>query len=183
MRDLALSQIQLSGKRGNVQMLAPAIITLVMAAAMLVLGMIILESVNDITYKTYTPAAIVNESSIIAVKESGFNTTVYLYKDAVCKLNKCVNATDGILIPAANLTATNCHIRYSGALASGPNNSIWKCSYNYSYSAKTDISDASNKSLVGLGTFADFWEIIVLAIVITIVVGMLLVVFAGRRAK
>ena len=47
----------------------------------------------------------------------------------------------------------------------------------------TDAFGAANLTLVGLGTFADFWEIIVLAIVITVVIGLLLVVFAGRRAR
>ena len=40
---------------------------------------------------------------------------------------------------------------------------------------------AANDTVVGLGTFADFWEIIVLAIVITIVIGLLLVVFGGGK--
>jgi uncharacterized membrane protein YhaH (DUF805 family) len=47
----------------------------------------------------------------------------------------------------------------------------------------TDAFVAANKTVVGLATFADFWEIIVLAIVITVVISLLLVVFAGRRAK
>jgi len=47
----------------------------------------------------------------------------------------------------------------------------------------TDAYDAANKTLVGLGTFADFWEIIVLAIVITVVIGLLLVVFGGSRGR
>ena len=41
---------------------------------------------------------------------------------------------------------------------------------------------AANKTVGGLGTFADFWEIIVLAIVITVVIGLLLLVFGGRKA-
>ena len=41
--------------------------------------------------------------------------------------------------------------------------------------------NAANDTLVGLGSFSDFWEIIVLAIVITIVIGLLLVVFGGQR--
>ena len=45
----------------------------------------------------------------------------------------------------------------------------------------TEAYDAANTTLAGLGTFADFWEIIVLAIVITVVIGLLLVVFGGRR--
>lgn len=48
--------------------------------------------------------------------------------------------------------------------------------------AGTEAYDAANKTVVGLGTFADFWEIIVLAIVITVVIGLLLVIFGGRRA-
>ena len=42
---------------------------------------------------------------------------------------------------------------------------------------------AANKTLVGLGTMADFWEIIVLAIVISIVIGLLLMVFSGRGRR
>src|SRR3989304_2978096 len=38
---------------------------------------------------------------------------------------------------------------------------------------------SANLTIIGLRTFADFWEIIVLAIVITVVIGLLLVVFAG----
>ena len=49
--------------------------------------------------------------------------------------------------------------------------------------AGTEAYNASNKTLVGLGSFADFWEIIVLAIVITVVIGLLLVVFGGRKAR
>jgi len=45
----------------------------------------------------------------------------------------------------------------------------------------TEAFNAANTTLVGLGTFADFWEIIVLAIVITVVIGLLLVVFGGGR--
>ncbi len=47
----------------------------------------------------------------------------------------------------------------------------------------TDAYIAANKTIVGLGTFADFWEIIVLAIVITVVIGLLLVVFGGRARR
>lgn len=49
--------------------------------------------------------------------------------------------------------------------------------------AGTEAYTAANKTIVGLGTFADFWEIIVLAIVITVVIGLLLVVFGGKRNR
>lgn len=49
--------------------------------------------------------------------------------------------------------------------------------------AATEAYEAANKTVVGLGKFADFWEIIVLAIVITVVIGLLLVVFGGRSKR
>jgi len=42
---------------------------------------------------------------------------------------------------------------------------------------------AANDTLIGLATFADFWEIIVLAVVITIVIGLLLIVFGGATRR
>jgi len=48
--------------------------------------------------------------------------------------------------------------------------------------AGTEAYAAANTTLVGLSSFADFWEIIVLAIVIGVVVGILLTRF-GRAAR
>jgi len=47
----------------------------------------------------------------------------------------------------------------------------------------TEAYTAANNTIIGLGTFADFWEIIVLAVVITVVIGLLLLVFGGGRAR
>lgn len=47
----------------------------------------------------------------------------------------------------------------------------------------TEAYSAANLTVVGLGTFADFWEIIVLAIVITVVIGLLLVIFGGAGER
>lgn len=41
--------------------------------------------------------------------------------------------------------------------------------------------DAANQTLVGVGTFGDFWTIIVLAIVATVIIGLLVVGFGGRQ--
>lgn len=49
--------------------------------------------------------------------------------------------------------------------------------------AGTEAYTAANDTVVGLGTFADFWTIIVLAIVIAVVIGLLLAVFGGRRGR
>jgi len=49
--------------------------------------------------------------------------------------------------------------------------------------AGSEAFDAANKTVIGLGTFADFWEIIVLAVVIGVVIGLLLVVFGGTARR
>ena len=40
---------------------------------------------------------------------------------------------------------------------------------------------AANKTVTGLGTFGDFWSIIVLAVVIAVVIGLLLTVLSSRK--
>ena len=47
----------------------------------------------------------------------------------------------------------------------------------------TEAYTAANETIVGMGEFADYWDLIVLAIVITVVISLLLVVFSLRRVK
>lgn len=47
----------------------------------------------------------------------------------------------------------------------------------------TEAYDAGNETIAGMGQFADYWDLIVLAIVIAVVISLLLVVFSLRRVK
>ncbi len=47
----------------------------------------------------------------------------------------------------------------------------------------TEAYEAGNETIVGMGKFADYWDLIVLAIVITVVISLLLVVFSLRRVR
>ena len=42
---------------------------------------------------------------------------------------------------------------------------------------------AGNKTLAGLGKFGDYWDLIVLAIIITVIISLLLVVFSMRNVQ
>jgi len=44
----------------------------------------------------------------------------------------------------------------------------------------TEAYNAANDTVVGLGTFGDFWEIIVLAVVAAVVIGILIASFGGK---
>ena len=47
----------------------------------------------------------------------------------------------------------------------------------------TEAYEAGNETIVGMGKFADYWDLIVLAIVISVVISLLLVVFSLRRVS
>lgn len=47
----------------------------------------------------------------------------------------------------------------------------------------TEAYTAANETIVGIGDFADYVDLMVLAVVIAIVIGLLLVVFSLRRVK
>lgn len=49
--------------------------------------------------------------------------------------------------------------------------------------AGTEAYSAGNETIVGMGKFADYWDLIVLAIVIAVVISLLLVVFSLRRVQ
>ena len=93
-------------KKGQIQSLAPAMIALVLAAVLLVFGLIMLQELRD--------------TAVVAGSASLLNDTAFT---------------------------------------------------------------AANATIIGMGTFADFWEIIVLAIVISIVIGLLLMVFGGSSQR
>lgn len=50
-------------------------------------------------------------------------------------------------------------------------------------SSGTEAYTAGNLTIVGMGKFASYWDLIVLAIVITVIISLLLVVFSMRRTQ
>ena len=84
-----------------------------------------------------------------------------------------VTLTENTDYTLSGLTFTISNINYAW-------NSI-NASYDYLVDgdAKTNI----NSTIQGKSTFADFWEIIVLAIVISLIIGLLLIVFSSKRNR
>lgn len=171
-------------KKGQVNTLAPAILTLVFAAVVLVFGIVISQEMRDVdSFKT--ASSVTNESTgglnatgYIVLKEDGTrtesfslteiwdtNATGYTYIISNLASNFSIDSDTG------NVTSLT-------AFTVGSNATV-----SYTYRDGGEAYEAGNKTVVGLGTFADFWEIIVLAIVITVVIGLLLVIFGGRRNR
>lgn len=152
------------------------IITLILAAFILVLGLQIQNGLSASVDNLI--GTVVNESSSLtntpnALDESltapGFNNP---------SITIIYNGTNGaIVIPAANYTLTG----NSLTNATATSYSSVLVSYTYNYGGESFI--ASNQSMFSIASFADYWSMIVLAIVIALVIGLLLVIFNTRRTK
>ena len=161
-------------KKGNVSNIAPAIIILVVAAATLFFGLILTENLKT-TSGTYS-YTVVNESMFFNSSGDTFNLA------SSCAFNSpavvlAINGSSGATISAGNYTIVGNSI-YNASAA------VWSsANVTYSYKAGSVSCDAVNKTISGLGTFADFWSIIVLAIVISVVIGILLIILSSRKVK
>ena len=177
-----------NGKKAQVSSLGPTMIVLILAAVILVFGLIITQSIRetDVVRFPNTAATVHNESTDAVVDDTGealagsINPGCSAQIVAVWHGTEIANTTFTALISSGNYTLSDCTITAASGI-SGDNDTIWNVTYDYRYGGEAYVS--ANQTIVGLGTFADFWEIIVLAIIITIVIGLLLVMFGGRRGR
>jgi len=173
-------------KKGQLGGLGTGIITLVIAAVFLILGLIVLQELRDTdVIRTSQSSSVINETHATV----NSLTKVVLGGTASPGANSfivslVINSTNMAVIPASNYTidSTAGTIIYSSAgNTMGYNGSRWNVTYSYKHGDSAFSS--ANTTLVGLGSFSDFWTIIVLAIVISIVIGLLLAVFGGSRKQ
>ncbi len=170
-------------KKGQVQVLAPAILALVFAAIVLVFGIIMAQELRD-TQVGQVSYAVTNESFNFG-NETGYAT---ISKWDATRGFGAWNAT--LIMNATTLESLTEGTQYEIYAANGTVRNLtndYLVNYGnlatYTYSDGGEAFQGGNKTVLGLGTFADFWEIIVLAIVITIVIGLLLVIFGGRQVR
>ena len=176
----------MKSKKGQLNTLAPAVLALIFAGIILVFGIIMAQELRD-TQVGGQSKSIANET-FITVTDKAVNTSIATTKCgfgsdwAVTNVYN-VSASAGT-IPSSNytVTASGTIIYVAGGIDhQGYNRSTWLVDSTYTDGG--EACEGANKTVVGLGTFANFWEIIVLAIVIAVVIGLLLVIFggAGRR--
>ena len=172
----------LLSKKAQVQSIAPAILALVFAAIVLVFGLIITQALRDNPIVTVgASGTIINESLGFNASGAGLTQTLSAndFPAGACgTITFARNGSVGNEIQSLNWTQAGCVITNLTATYS---TNDWKVDYPFTRGGEAYI--ATNKTIAGLATFADFWEIIVLAIVITVVIGLLLVVFGGRSRR
>jgi len=180
MRNLSLS------KKGQVNLLAPAILALVFAGVVLVFGIVMSQELQNTQAGTET-ITVTNQS----VSQPGAANATIRTASATCGFTtwnssvRVFNYTTGAQGAVGNQTlveGTHYRVWSDSSKAYLENlTATWNASkVTYTYSWGGQACESANLTTHGLGAFADFWEIIVLAIVITVVIGLLLVIFGGR---
>lgn len=173
MRNLLLGK-----KKGQVSSLAPAILALVFAGIVLVFGIVMAQSLTDTQQGGQTGTVSTNVTLLPLNK----NTTRITEATTKCGYEswtptKVINWTGNQTLAET----TDYTVNANGSLTNVTYAVGYRVTYTYTWGG--EACEAGNATVIGLGTFADFWEIIVLAIVITIVIGLLLVIFGGKQRR
>lgn len=170
--------MEMKNRKGNVSILVPSVLALVLAAVILIFGLIMLDELKNDTgtnsgsadLETITQAELVASTTVDKSGECEFGDF---------SVAACYNKTGaGKLISSGNYTVG---ANYITNTTSEFVTDSWMCNYTYSYGGEACL--AANDTIVGLGKYSDYFDLIVLAIVISVIIGLLLIVFSMRKTQ
>jgi len=179
-------------KKGNVELIGMGVMALMIAGFLLVMGLIMMDEmlINTATDNSGT----VHNETLTTVDETGevvsnagkcgFNSFTVLYMH-----NETGTGLDRMEIGSGNYTITDREggVYFVNASAGGGgddslNGTNWNITYSYKYGASESCA-ATNETIFGQGRFADYFDLIVLAIVIAVVISLITIGFAMRRTR
>ena len=162
-------------------MILTGVTILFIAGFLFVMGLIMLDELLVATGDSSSSTA--NESMTSNI------TDTYQLDIGYCGLNELsvtsmIDTHSGANIDLENVSTNGRtgEIKYIGTSAAWPNSSSWNVSYIYKYS-NSEACLATNKTITGQGEFGGYVDLIVLAIVITVIVSLILIGFAMRRVQ
>lgn len=159
--------------------LGGGIIAVVVSIIILVLGIVVLQSLRDTdtlkkaNFNTHTNDSVGNVTELGRVVDNSPGCEIVTLGLVI----KEHNAT--YVINAANYSYSGCTIRYVGAVNAQVNNTGWNVTYTYTSGDEAYAS--TNTSISGVGDFADFIPMIVLALAAAVIIGLILAGFAFSR--
>ena len=165
-------------KKGQVglNVIVPAVLTLVLGAFVLVFGLIMLDNLKDNT-ATYS-RTVTNESIVLNSSGCQLVSTTGDCGFSGFSVSQVIN-TSGIILTSANYTVYSYGAVCNNTATTVATSLNWNVTYGYNYGL--EACTASNETIAGLGAFADYFDLIVLAIVISVIISLLLVVFSLRK--
>lgn len=148
-------------------------LALIVLAILVAMGMLVMSEINDATDDDYTTNT-VNDTTVLV---SGADTALDGNSKFGCALTSISlrggsdNSTN-IVIDAGNYTYTNCYIRGTAGISSGLNNTGVNVTYTYTH-GDTTINNAVNDSAIGISGFIDWYDIIVIMLVVAVIFSLL----------
>jgi hypothetical protein len=173
---------RLSNKKAQaLNMVVLAALTVVIGGIMLVFGLEMLDSLL-----TETGGKVSNNTwneSVGIMNETGRVVAGASYCEFADFTVVNVSYDNGSAVDAGNWTTdAGGTIYYNGTEGVlPPNNTNWRV--YYSYTKGEMVCDFVNTTIGGQGKFADYFDLIVLAVVIAIIVALLLMAFAINRVR
>lgn len=157
-----------ANKKGNLNLLIPAILVFVIGAAVLTLGVIMISEFRDLPLLSDIGTTVTNETS-------GFiNATTYTLAGTAPGAHAYTvtqaRQTTGVVIPAANYTVNAA----TGLITNATATNYAAAHIDYTYLSGQDAYTSANGTLTGLGSFGSFWSIMVIAVIAAIVIGLVM---------
>lgn len=160
-----------SQESANLQKL---IISVVIIGVVLILGIYISDSLQDVTKDTNTPGTILNESVTFVATNTAQSLDVANLEDVTCSLSSVTNETAlGAVLTSGNFTLSGCTLLNATALADAIGNGTVYVSYSYTYTASTEASNSAGDVVTALSTGTSWISILVVVGFAVVILTML----------
>lgn len=153
-----------------------AVLTLVLVAVLVVVGIYLFSNLSD-SFVDVATVAITNETGGF-INSTGYtltNSTVCNFEDAA--ITQVLNATDGVLITSGNYTLT-------GSVLANATETTWTnvlVSYTYNWGA--EACEASQTSITQFASYPALVGLVGTIIFLGLVIGVLVASFVFRRNR
>ena len=167
-------------KRGNLRLVVPGVLTLIIAGFVLIMGLIMLDELYMETPNTSTNTHNETLTTVTEAGETVSNSTLCGFRMSNVHV---YNYTLGTELTDANYTYNlrSGLVQFTGA-STEYNNSNWLINYTATFSYG-EACEGANSTLYGMGKMGDYVDLIVLAIVISVIISLVIIGFAARRIR
>lgn len=167
-------------KKGSLDILVPGIMVLVFGAIMLIFGLMVLDDIWDITIDD--TGSILNETLIMATVDVGVNignfslcgfrgmqitVATYDVNETRVEVGNYTIDSNGTITPITGFVAPGQGINFTGT---------------YTYGASQACA-VGNETIFAQGKFADYFDLIVLAVIIVIILSLIVAAFGLKRLE
>ena len=173
----------MNNKKGiQLNMAMGAILALILVATLVIVSIYLFSSLETAVNAPNTAGTAINET-LTTVTEKGENLSASLLRAGACgTATAVINSTDSITIASGNYTQTGCTIVFKDGGDANFNNTNWKVTYPYTYTASTAASNASDVTITNFSNYPALVGLVGTIVFLGIVIGVLVASFVfGKK--